>query len=1008
MTNKQIMADLGQALLISELKTPDKFTNTGVTYGDTTTINSRSINMASYDGVGDYQTFDGSQIKLDKKILSFWLKPDFANTYGSNRGIVNLLNPTTLQEAQFNYDTTGTNALRFAIFDGSPSTTITAEYTTAWSIDDLLHIVIFADNIAGLESSNSLEMYVNGVSVSTNTTTWTASFLPLLSYIGRGLSTYYDGGLYDFCIYDYQDDQFLRDHSQANIVNALYNNAWGSSPAYLFSHEYRYLQDIAKLGNNNSSFKVQLKKRSNTSLTVYDSSFTDITSYVNSIGDIEIGLQDSELDYGEITIDNLSINFDNKLGYFNDNEWSGSLWFGAYALQNSYMRVSLGFTEIDSDGLEIRYLEPIFKGIVSEPDIDYSAYPSVEIELLSYINLIDQRYVHEIEIGLNKTLTANSFLYYVFSQFIIDFGGVFGLAYSGATIRDDYIMSRSENINESQYEVVGDIIEKTGAFIIPTISNVSINNLDNITSPPTRQPFQSDGTTEALWYFEETSGDYLDETANNNDLTSIGLGVRGVDTILGTGYRVSTTRNTSLAGVPDEADICYEMLISFDLLYYSSGQTVFANYPNGFPLMSNTDVAFTTTTSKHQIGLYITRTANLGIKYGGQATNASDILEIEDLFAQNQWYYIAVNISYTSGYIEIFVNGKKRRREYVDLGTGNTYGYFQLSSGLSASHIYTIDSMRISSALRTPAEISAQNGSIFKTTSPLGNNIGTFLDYSKDENLYRESVEYETGLKQIRNYIVSEGNAEQLYLGFTGTSSGSGSEKFRVYIDTQNIEYVQGVDYTDIETLVFAINEDFASLGITAIYKSPTEFDMFIDEFPSSNWMPIVFADLWTSAVFSSGDDTPTVGRFSEYLNQQTLLASDPTSIAKYGKHIEKVKNEQSYIQTNEDLKSIAESILANKKDKKFSIAYDARYLENLFTPGSKASVFSQASINLDDTIGENGAYNGSPTIAGVARDTKLGGYIPWADRETTKDIWITGLTISPDNKTVTWRGRET
>ncbi|MFC1669259.1 hypothetical protein ACFL20_02635 [Spirochaetota bacterium] len=197
--------------------------------------NGRSEKFRYLDG-DDYLTFDMSTISLDQGIISIWLKPDFGSFSTStffvldsqrleNDGIKIWFSSTHFKSILNINDTKEVNA---------------DEYDTdfTWEAGAVLHIVLIWNNPQD-SYDESFFLYVNnGDREAADRGGWTGYLADKFSSettIGSsGTSNNWLGGIFDFTIFNYNA---LSKFSRTQILQALYNNEFGSNGEHKFCYE---------------------------------------------------------------------------------------------------------------------------------------------------------------------------------------------------------------------------------------------------------------------------------------------------------------------------------------------------------------------------------------------------------------------------------------------------------------------------------------------------------------------------------------------------------------------------------------------------------------------------------------------------------------------------------------------------------------------------------------------------------------------------------------------------
>lgn len=198
-------------------------TGTPANQGATSSIQSRTVNMHEFNGSTDFYTADlTGYCDTDSGIISFWMKPDFDETAAANRVIFRFKDADGSEHINmFLKDSIND----FACQMKRAGSTIEIPTTGIdWTVGDILHVFLVWDKDAGLDSSNSFELYINGVLKASTTTTWLAKADELTASVfgSNGTTSDFDGSMYDLAFYNYAT--LAASHTDAEILTSIYNN----------------------------------------------------------------------------------------------------------------------------------------------------------------------------------------------------------------------------------------------------------------------------------------------------------------------------------------------------------------------------------------------------------------------------------------------------------------------------------------------------------------------------------------------------------------------------------------------------------------------------------------------------------------------------------------------------------------------------------------------------------------------------------------------------------------
>lgn len=196
------------------------------------------IDSNSAKTAGDVLTFSrGTQISgsnytnfnSNQGSISLWIKPDWENDSTNTHTIFQ-----TATDSRIHLGILPTNSLQFRLYDSGITTPlISLTASVSFARGSWYHIVVLWSSYRTIDGTNYGVMYVNGASVSTDTSAGAAPCIPTSTfYIGTsqtGASNFLNAYLDDFAIWD----RVLTDTE----IAALYNSGTGlAASAYADSH----------------------------------------------------------------------------------------------------------------------------------------------------------------------------------------------------------------------------------------------------------------------------------------------------------------------------------------------------------------------------------------------------------------------------------------------------------------------------------------------------------------------------------------------------------------------------------------------------------------------------------------------------------------------------------------------------------------------------------------------------------------------------------------------------
>lgn len=205
--------------------------------------NSRNEKFEDYTTTQNY-TWDATGRGLSNNVgaISFWIKPDFAQSYGTNRSALRFAwtdSPLTKVdglEFLFRQDQDDLETNMY-VAGASKASALTVGQT--WAADSVLHVVILWNNVAGLDGSKSLAMYINNNLAATATGTWNSTNAvgprQKIGYDDYWTTRAWDGGIFDVAFFDYAT--LASSFTDAEIVQALYSNTYSGGTTHKFAFE---------------------------------------------------------------------------------------------------------------------------------------------------------------------------------------------------------------------------------------------------------------------------------------------------------------------------------------------------------------------------------------------------------------------------------------------------------------------------------------------------------------------------------------------------------------------------------------------------------------------------------------------------------------------------------------------------------------------------------------------------------------------------------------------------
>jgi hypothetical protein len=188
-----------------------------------------------------YQWNPNAYIGFDNFVFCGFLKPDFTQVSANHAFFYDSYNDGGADGFQFWFNSGVQDIITFMRSNGATSNDTTVGLT--WNVDDIIPFCILIDKDAGLDSGNSVELYIDGVLEASNNVTWTTagsqynttSKIGVIRNLAVGTNYGYDGGMYAWAWFNYQ--ALAATNTDAEIVQFTKQNALGPGGSHLFPCE---------------------------------------------------------------------------------------------------------------------------------------------------------------------------------------------------------------------------------------------------------------------------------------------------------------------------------------------------------------------------------------------------------------------------------------------------------------------------------------------------------------------------------------------------------------------------------------------------------------------------------------------------------------------------------------------------------------------------------------------------------------------------------------------------
>ena len=306
--------------------------------------------------------------------ISFWVN---VTDWTSTVGFPNIVASTDFTDGWEIYFRTTTTTLNMRVWDGGVGASITMAWPTA-SVGQWDHIAGVIDT-----ESNEMKFYRNGTLETTAATSMSVPGSLGLS-IGNRLTpasnTVFYGQVDDLRIYDHA----LSASQVADII------------------KYPTIKPIIKRGTNKGFRRLWMKRKFGAD---YESEWQRIPDdLVQSWGTVQFAVEDIKPNFYSYSGITLQVN--NKDGYFNDIDDSGSFFFGAITRHNTLIKVEAGYET--PGGLESPTNPVVFQGLLrSDSIINHNRIIDLQCEHLTKIfeEFQSDRITH-----LRDTMTASEIM----------------------------------------------------------------------------------------------------------------------------------------------------------------------------------------------------------------------------------------------------------------------------------------------------------------------------------------------------------------------------------------------------------------------------------------------------------------------------------------------------------------------------------------------------------------------------------------------------------------------
>ena len=191
------------------------------------------------DFVNAHFSHNPNILSMDSGIFTVWLKPDFAQTYGTSYWIC-----STLEDGPSSYDgwdiafANAADDFAAYFYDNGSYKGACETVGATWSADSVHSLTIMWHYNAGLDDSKSVALYFDGTLYGTCTFTWSAGRpFNTSSNLGanRDQGAKWDGGMFDAAYLEY--DTLAASYTDAEIAAAIHSNTFGAGSTHKFLFE---------------------------------------------------------------------------------------------------------------------------------------------------------------------------------------------------------------------------------------------------------------------------------------------------------------------------------------------------------------------------------------------------------------------------------------------------------------------------------------------------------------------------------------------------------------------------------------------------------------------------------------------------------------------------------------------------------------------------------------------------------------------------------------------------
>jgi len=201
--------------------------------------NGRTEKMRNYDGSSMYSQVDiSSLVSLASGIIHIIIKPNFDPTFGTSSYIMDALRTSDNSGIRMLFSQSIDDWEAAMWINGSAVQAQTAG--ESWSANDVIDMIVLYQESGGLDSGNSLELYIDGVLAASSNTGWTAGVYAPSNGTNHAASRnphlYFSGGEFAGSYLSYSS-LTGNGYTDAEIITALFTNTLGPAAAHLFEFE---------------------------------------------------------------------------------------------------------------------------------------------------------------------------------------------------------------------------------------------------------------------------------------------------------------------------------------------------------------------------------------------------------------------------------------------------------------------------------------------------------------------------------------------------------------------------------------------------------------------------------------------------------------------------------------------------------------------------------------------------------------------------------------------------